>query len=60
MKGRPKGGKRWMKVRGGELSLLEMKNVPIYKISEDLSYDYRNFVVRLTCDSDLRCGKISL
>jgi len=33
---------------------------PIYKISYDLSYDYRNFVVRSTYDSDLKCAEISL
>ena len=25
---------------------------PIYKVSYDLSYDYRNFIVRSTYDSD--------
>jgi len=33
---------------------------PIYKISYDLSYDYRKFIVRLTYDSDLKSAKISL
>jgi len=33
---------------------------PICKISYDLSYDYLEFVVRSTYDSDLRCAKISL
>jgi len=33
---------------------------PIYKISYDLSYDYRKFIVRLTCDSDLKRAEISL
>ena len=32
---------------------------PIYKISYDLSYDYRKFVVRSTYDSDLQRAKIS-
>ena len=33
---------------------------PIYKISYDLAYDYRNFIVRSTQDSDLTCAEISL
>ena len=33
---------------------------PIYKISYDLSYDYRKFIVRSTYDSDLICAEISL
>ena len=33
---------------------------PIYKISYDLSYDYRKFVLRLTYDSDLKRAEISL
>jgi len=33
---------------------------PIYKISYDLSYDYRKFIVRSTYDSDLTCAEISL
>ena len=33
---------------------------PIYKISYDLAYDYRKFIVRSTCDSDLTCAEISL
>ena len=33
---------------------------PIYKISYDLSYDYRKFIVRLTYDSDLKRAEISL
>jgi len=33
---------------------------PIYKISYDLSYDYLEFIVRSTCDSDLQRAKISL
>jgi len=32
----------------------------IYKISYDLSYDYRKFIVRSTYDSDLKCAEISL
>jgi len=32
---------------------------PIYKISYDLSYDYRKFIVRSTYDSDLQSTKIS-
>ena len=31
---------------------------PIYKISYDLSYDYRKFIVRLTYDRDLKSAKI--
>ena len=31
---------------------------PIYKISYDLSYDYRKFIVRSTYDSDLKSAKI--
>jgi len=33
---------------------------PIYQISHDLAYDYRKFIVRSTCDSDLKRAKISL
>ena len=33
---------------------------PIYQISYDLAYDYRKFIVRSTCDSDLKRAKISL
>jgi len=33
---------------------------PIYKTSYDLPYDYRNFIVRLTYDSDLKRAEISL
>jgi len=33
---------------------------PIYKISYDLSYDYRKFIVRSTYDSDLKRAEISL
>ena len=33
---------------------------PIYKIPYDLSCDYRNFIVRLTYDSDLKRAEISL
>ena len=33
---------------------------PIYKISYDLSYDYRTFIVRSTYDSDLKRAEISL
>jgi len=33
---------------------------PIYKISYDLSYDYRKFVVRSTYNSDLKRAEISL
>ena len=35
---------------------------PIYKISYDLSYDYRKFIVRSTSayDSDLKRAEISL
>ena len=33
---------------------------PIYKISYDLSYDYRKFAVRATYDSDLKRAEISL
>ena len=33
---------------------------PIYKISYDLSYDYREFIVRSTYDSDLKRAEISL
>jgi len=33
---------------------------PIYKISYDLSYDYRKFIVRSTYDSDLKPAEISL
>jgi len=33
---------------------------PIYKISYDLSYDYRKFIVRPTYDSDLKRAEISL
>jgi len=33
---------------------------PIYKMSHDLSYDYRKFVVRSTYDSDLKRAEISL
>jgi len=33
---------------------------PIYKISYDLSYDYRKFIVRSTYDSDLKHAEISL
>jgi len=36
------------------------QGLDLQNIKKDLSYDCRNFVVRLTCDSDLRCGKISL
>ena len=32
----------------------------IYKISYDLSYDYRKFIVRSTYDSDLKRAEISL
>ena len=32
---------------------------PIYKISYDLSYNYRKFIVRSTYDTDLWCAKIS-
>ena len=32
---------------------------PIYKISYDLSYDYLEFIVRSTYDSDLQRAKIS-
>ena len=32
---------------------------PIYKISYDLSYDYRKLIVRSTNDSDLQRAKIS-
>jgi len=31
----------------------------IYKISYDLSYDYRKFIVRSTYDSDLKRAEIS-
>ena len=30
---------------------------PIYKISYDLSYDYRKFIVRSTYDGDLKMQK---
>jgi len=33
---------------------------PICKISYDLSYDYRKFIVRSTYDSDLKHAEISL
>jgi len=33
---------------------------PIYKISYDLSYDYRKFIVRSAYDSDLKRAEISL
>ena len=33
---------------------------PIYKISYDLAYDYRKFIVRPAYDSDLTCAEISL
>ena len=33
---------------------------PIYKISYDLSYDYRKFIVRSTYDSDLKRAEIFL
>jgi len=33
---------------------------PIYKISYDLSYDYRKFIVKSTYDSDLKHAEISL
>ena len=33
---------------------------PIYKISYDLSYDYRKFIVKSTYDSDLKRAEISL
>jgi len=33
---------------------------PIYKISYDLSQDYRKFIVRSTYDSDLQRAEISL
>jgi len=33
---------------------------PIYKISYDLLYDYRTFIVRSTYDSDLKSAEISL
>ena len=33
---------------------------PIYKISYDLSYDYRKFIVRSTYGSDLKRAEISL
>ena len=33
---------------------------PIYKISYDLSYDYRKFIVRSTYDGDLKRAEISL
>ena len=33
---------------------------PIYKISYDLAYDYRKFIVRSTYDSDLKRAEISL
>jgi len=33
---------------------------PIYKISYDLAYDYRKFIVRSTYDSDITCAEISL
>jgi len=33
---------------------------PIYKMSYDLSYDYRKFIVTSTYDSDLKCAEISL
>ena len=33
---------------------------PIYKISYDLAYDYRKFIVRSTYDSDFTCPEISL
>ena len=33
---------------------------PIYKISYDLSQDYRKFIVRSTYDSDLQRAKSSL
>ena len=37
-----------------------MSRGPIYKISYDLSYDYRTFIVTLTYDSDLKHAEISL
>ena len=33
---------------------------PFCKISYDLAYDYRKFIVRSTYDSDLTCAEISL
>jgi len=33
---------------------------PIYTISYDLSYDYREFIVRSTYDSDLKRAEISV
>ena len=33
---------------------------PIYKISYDLAYDYRKFIVRSTYDSDLKRAEICL
>jgi len=33
---------------------------PVYKISYDLSYDYRKFIVRSTYDSDLERAEIFL
>ena len=32
----------------------------IFKISYDLSYEYRKFIVRSTYDSDLTCAEISI
>ena len=38
----------------------KFKGGPIYKISYDLSQDYRMFIVRSTYDSDLQRAKSSL
>jgi len=42
------------------ITSLVLTRGPIYKISYDLSYDYREFVVRSTDDSDLTRAEISL
>jgi len=41
-------------------STISQCNITIYKISYDLSYDYRKFIVRSTYDSVLKHAEISL
>jgi len=53
-------------VSTGQLGSLHLRKLslsfwgPIYKISYDLSHDYRKFIVRSTYDSDLKRAEISL
>jgi len=57
---RSAGGQRWQVLYHGYITNSISIRGPIYKISYDLAYDYRKFIVRSTYDSDLKRAEISL